>query len=282
MPRSGVTIACDFTSDATWRTMLAAIKSNIEAMGWVQTSDTGQLDVTTSLKPTAGNQVRGYLLWRANDSLAGTNPMILRLAFGSTGSSTALRINVQVGHTTDGAGTFSGVTNFYNRGDLDGPASSTTAYECYFCGDTNRIVINLFDNHPSTSNIFGISVERTHDAAGADTAVGMFVVTSRGQIDNYHRTIPYSGTMPLQETQLMGPVPLGTTLIGTSIGLFPIFPFYVTALNQSVNWVTYHTSEISTNAPISFSMYGVTMDFLTCRNHRGARDSFRAAMRYQV
>lgn len=282
MPRSFVTIACDFTSDATWRAMLAAIKTNIEAMGWVQTSDTGQLDVTTTLKPTASGQSRGYLLWRANDALAGSYPMILRLNFGSGTSSTSLRVNVQIGSITDGAGTFNPTSNFWNRGDMDLQSTSATAYECYFCGDTNRLAFILWDNHPTTDRCLGISLERTHDSVAADTNVGIFATTSRGTIDNWHRVITYAGTMGGAETKLMGPVPVNQTLIGTSVGLFPIFPLYVVSLNQSVLWATYHTSDITGNTIITFTMYGVTMTFLTTRNFRGSQDQYRLAMRYET
>lgn len=284
MPRSAVLIAVDSTSDATWRAMLAAIKTNIEAMGWVQTSDTGQLDVTTSLKPTTTNQSRGYLLWRANDALAGSYPMILRMEFGSSGSTTQYRCDITVGSVTDGAGTISPTSNFYNRGFKDFPASSTTAYECYFCGDVNRLAFVLFDNHPSgTSALLGVSVERTHDSSGADTNVGIFATTSRGLIDQWHRMIPYSGTMAPVETKFMGPVPVNNgTLIGTSVGLFPIFPLYVVSLNQSVCWATYVPADISGNTIITFTMYGVTMTFLTMRNFRGPQDQYRLAMRYET
>jgi hypothetical protein len=288
MPRSAVTIAPDLTSDTTWRTLIGAIKTGIEAMGWTQTSDTGQINFATSVKPPGSSTIQGFALWQATDALAGANPMKIRIAFGSAGSASQLRLTISYGHTTDGAGSFSGVTTSYTPGlVLEGPGSATTtAYNCYFSGDTNRLCVMLFDNFSGSGDnnvLFGM--ERTHDNTGADTTVGFFAFVGHGGGNNCRsRVTPYTGTVPGELTTWMGPYPANqsSTLIGTQVGLFPIFPFFVIALNPSTQVLTYFTSDISANTIITLPMYGATRTFFTLQRVKGANDQNRCAIRWDT
>lgn len=287
MPRSAVTIAPDLTTDTTWRTLIGAIKTGIEAMGWVQTSDTGQINFSTSVKPPGTNTTQGYALWRANDALAGTNPMIIRIAFGSAGSASQFRMNIKFGHTTDGAGTFSGITNNWDFGNMDGPSSgTTTAYDCFFSGDTNRLVVNLFENNTaSVNNNVGFGLERSHDNTGADTTVGIWAFTLQGGSNsNNNRFIPYLGAMQGSNNHLMTCLPSqnSATLLGTQVGLFPTFPWYIIALNPSTQVLTYFTSDITGGTIITLPMYGATKTFYCCKNIIGGNNGGRLAMRWDT
>lgn len=280
MPRSAVTIAPDLTSDTTWRTLINAIKTGVEAMGWTQTSDTGQINFATSTKPAGANTVQGYAMWQAADSLAGTNPMILRLAFGSAGSATQFRIGVQFGTVTDGAGTFTGVVT-WNEGNLDGPSTlQSTAWDCFFSGDTNRLCFALFDNFTaSTSQQMLVGMERSHDNTGSDTNVGWWAFTGNGLGGNagWNKFLPYVGSGNGANNQYMGLLPSQstTTLVGTQVGLTPIFPFYVIALNPSTQILTYLQTDITGGTQITLSMYGASHTFYCLKYMRGANNDSR-------
>jgi hypothetical protein len=69
MARLATTIAFDKTSDTTWRAMWSAIDAAILSMGWSRTTDTGQVDTATVTAPTGTDQIRGYALYKATDSL---------------------------------------------------------------------------------------------------------------------------------------------------------------------------------------------------------------------
>ena len=280
MPRSAVTIAPDHTSDATWRAMLSAIKTGIEAMGWVQTSDTGQIDFATVLKPTSGSQVRGYALWQAADTLAGSYPMILRIQFGSAGSATQTRFLISWGYATDGAGTFSGVTNSWSSITYDAPSSTTTAYNCYFSGDTNRLVFLLFDNYTgSADNNLCIGMERSHD----NTDAGFFAFAASGGGNNQnHRFIPYTGAMHAAKNNFDGINPSFATLIGTNVGTFPIFPLYVIGLNPSTQLMTYRQDDVSAGSTPTVSMYGASHTFFMTRAVKGAYNANFLAIRWDT
>jgi hypothetical protein len=286
MPKSLVSVAPDLSTDAGFRAVITAVKTGIEAMGWTQTSDTGQINFSTVLKPSSNNQVRGFAIWQATDALSATKPMLLRLDFGSGGGGAGvLRITPSAGSATDGAGTFVG--NAVAISGLDGPNPSTaTTYECLFSGDTDRLVFVLFDNYPTQSSTICIGIERSHDNTGADTDVGIFMFSTPGTFSNAqrHQFCPYAGSIPAQNNLFMGAVPNSatSTLIGVQVGLFPIFPFYVIALNPSKQVVTYMASDISGNTQITASMYGATRTFLTTRNCRGAEGRHWLAIRWET
>ena len=70
--------------NATFQAWATGIDDQIKDMGWVQTSDTGQVDVTTVARPAAGAYA-GYRIYRMDDSLQSTSPVFLKLEYGCGG-----------------------------------------------------------------------------------------------------------------------------------------------------------------------------------------------------
>jgi hypothetical protein len=77
------TLPGTFTLDSDFRSWGSGLSAQLAAIGLVKTSDTGQIDWTTVLKPTSSGQIRGFEIWRFNDALQATKPVFIRLDYGS-------------------------------------------------------------------------------------------------------------------------------------------------------------------------------------------------------
>jgi len=77
-------------TDAEFRTWGSGIAAALQACGLVKTSDTGQIDWATVTRPGASHTAAGYEIYRFNDSLQATKPVLIKVEYGN---GTALYIN---------------------------------------------------------------------------------------------------------------------------------------------------------------------------------------------
>lgn len=99
-------------------------QQNIEIAGLVQTSDSGQIDISERTSLLGAGQDYGYLIYRFNDSEKNENPIFIKftLYVGQFGGSTytIATMAVEIGSSTNGAGTIIGSKisrfNYYNSG----------------------------------------------------------------------------------------------------------------------------------------------------------------------
>lgn len=98
------------TTDAEFRTWVAAVIAQLTAIGLTQTADTGQIDTATVTKAGATNTSQGYAIFRFNDTMQATRPVFLKFEFGSGANVAHPSIWLTVASATDGAGTVSGTT----------------------------------------------------------------------------------------------------------------------------------------------------------------------------
>src|SRR4051794_36475295 len=78
------------SSDANFRAWVSAMIAAIVAGGWVQTSDTGQINTSTVLAPLVVSTSQGYAIFRSNDTGGSLNEYYIKLEFGS-GATSATR-----------------------------------------------------------------------------------------------------------------------------------------------------------------------------------------------
>lgn len=159
MPVYAATAVPSNNTDANFRSWIGFINTMMTTAGWVQTPDTGQINFATVLAPTAVNTKQGYALYRMNDTLQATYPVIIKFAFGSSSSAANPGIWFMVGTNTDGAG------NFIDPADGNRPAwlldqytqttpaiamlsNSTGARVCFGSGDGGRAVFAMFEGVP--------------------------------------------------------------------------------------------------------------------------------------
>lgn len=95
------------TTDAEFRAWVAAVIAQLNAIGLVQTADTGQIDTATVTRPGGTNTQAGYAVFRFDDALQSSKPVFLRFGFGTGSSVNNPSLWLTLGTATDGAGNLS-------------------------------------------------------------------------------------------------------------------------------------------------------------------------------
>lgn len=210
-----VNAAIDATSDATFRNWITVWHNAFSALGWVQTTDTGQLNLGTITKAVAVNTVQGYEIWRMNDSLQSTAPVFVKLEFGSGPSNTYLALWLTVGFSTDGAGNINS-TNKSTRTQHYGTTHNATLYGWKFSGGPNRF--GGASAPQLLSMMIYMFIERMHNTDGSDNGNGVMVIAGSPAVYNTAQMVPVTGTLPPQAkmTCTLGNIGTGTTLVATS------------------------------------------------------------------
>ncbi|ENX57653.1 MULTISPECIES: hypothetical protein [Acinetobacter] len=197
-----------FTSNVRVRTSSAQdikdwVKLTHDAMiavGCIQTSDTGQLDISSIAEPTAGtNYVLGYRVYEINDSLSSTYPIYIKIVFAprrmsnSSGEQASPGGYIQVGFSTDGAGNIVGpilcdnyTFNSYTSASLTvayfsnclSAACKSNGYLFLAIGLGGTFLNNGSGSANSTS--FFLYLKRTVDSNGAPDGNGCVVVYASG------------------------------------------------------------------------------------------------------
>ena len=181
MPKDIRYVTHSGTTDAGFRAYILAIRQMIEACGCVRTTDTGQIDPTTVVKPSSTSQLAGYDVFRFDDELQATHPVTFRIDYRSSSQGGGDVWTIRVANIglagTNGAGT-QNVPNFNNSGmspqDL-APMNQTGTQRCFACGDSEdgRIWWLRHGSVGSSSDNQGFSIERTRDIDGNITPDGV-------------------------------------------------------------------------------------------------------------
>lgn len=101
-------VAVDVTTDAAFRTWVAAVRQAILDAGLTRTSDTGQIDTATVSAP-ALSAYAGYDIFQFTDSEQSGDPIVFKLEYGKGSSShTRHALRCTAGTGSDGSG---GITN---------------------------------------------------------------------------------------------------------------------------------------------------------------------------
>lgn len=195
MPTFNDSAAPNNATDAEFRAWAQVVHDCFDLSGWVQTGDTGQIDLTTVAAPLAGNTQKGYELWGMDDALQATSPVYVKVWYGSGTSTNRPGIWFEFGEGTSGTGLLTG--RLYNGRPPSGGATEATCQAAsnsasvsnvYGGGDVNRIVLGLFEpvNDNATGNRMLFCIERMHDADGSDNADGiLFACSSSGTLSRF-------------------------------------------------------------------------------------------------
>ena len=74
-----VSIPVANNTDANFRLWCDFINDVLTTAGWVNTADTGQINLVTVTAPVAASTKQGYQIWRMNDALQSTKPCFIRI-----------------------------------------------------------------------------------------------------------------------------------------------------------------------------------------------------------
>lgn len=138
---------------------IKAIHNALITLGLVQTSDTGQLNLTTApAANSTANYSFGYTVYRWNDDYQATYPIFLRIDWTNYNKTDGSKnIGITVGEGTNGAGAITGKTITSTGGSTSGSGTAATAYMSLVDGSLALFI---------ASNFY-ISVERLRNIDGS-------------------------------------------------------------------------------------------------------------------
>jgi hypothetical protein len=252
-------------TDAAFRLWGSRITAAMEAVGFTKTADTGQINWTTVLAPTGSAEIMGYEIRQFTDGLQATNPVIVKLEYGSSATSNQRPgIRITVGSASDGAGALTGnVSSYFYIASTGG---STTEYPSYISSDGGRINIALWVTSSSNSNAFWI--ERFKDTDGTPNANGVNICSAFST--NSRTTASTAQTLPAAAVAYpASPIRFqcAITSIGATynenIGLFPVYPNQGYAGNPDLGGLVFNSAEMSAAGTfMTISIYGSSHVFV--------------------
>lgn len=281
------TNAAGATYTAGYFQFMKALRDGLVACGMVQTTDTGQLDLTTLDTDTAvpaalgANSISGFIILRMNDTLQATKPFFIKLRVHTAASSSNLAgLHIQYGSGTDGAGN---LTGYGSSGAYLPYVSHNTGQNfsnrrhAYCSGNGSEFAFHIRDS-PNVINNSDLSImltiERTRDELGAYDGEGVLIQLIYGWQGSvmtgnswYYAVLPTNGTTPtLRGGFIRGGIypqlePHRTTyIIGNNFGpLTPMGGGFLPKFRQSnVLWTFPHNDFQTYGGTFTIPLYGVT------------------------
>jgi len=160
-------ISHDITTDAGFRAWAQKIHDGLATGGagyLVQTSDTGQINLTTVTTPASNNTTAGYEIWRFDDAAQSGDPIYFKLEYGRGSGATFNRLICTVGRGSNGTGT------------LTTACTARTFSQGAAVSGNGRVIVSWFDGAlfilsvatvTSGSAGYWLVIERLRDTDGA-------------------------------------------------------------------------------------------------------------------
>jgi hypothetical protein len=268
-------------TDALFRAWGANLNSQMAAAGLVQTSDGTQINWGTVTTPLVGSVVQGYEIWRFNDAFQASAPVYLKFEYGSGVQNTVpgMMIAVGTGVTNIGGTIFlsgpngSAGSNVASRISVIGAGSTTNAsIQSFFSGSTNRWSSAMWvrDGSVSSNEPLIISIERTKDSNGNDTAEGL-LCTLMGSTtwQQWVYDLKTGVKTPIATTPgILTPGSEVTSGVnGANTAIYPLFhDDGVGFLNPGMNLLAYYNGDITAGTPTTLSIYGSTHTYMPLGN----------------
>lgn len=242
-PTSNTTInpSTCMATDAAFRAWGSIVSAALATAGWVQTSDTGQINWTTVTKPGSASAAAGYEIWRLNDSLQSTAPIYIKIEYGTAAQTSTPGMWTTAGTGSDGAGNLTSVAGsgtsvttrqtLHVANSIDQWPNANTPIEVN--GDGSSLIIAMF---PNTGALAGMSfaLERFRNWDGTANGDG-FIVTygangTNGTIQKT-QTVYFTTTVaqPAQLSVTPGPCigiagSSGSCVVGNTLYPLPVLP----------------------------------------------------------
>lgn len=265
MPKVATLSVVDNYSDAAFRLWITELRDMLVAAGFVQTDDTGQLDVATVVRPGTTSTAAGYMIFRTND---GFSPVFVKIEPGVFNNQARAATWMTFGTGTNGAGTITGLisTRFTNTMVESGGARSSRA-----CTGNGFHWICFKDNCTGndTYSLCSFAILRFCDETGAPNDSGFIVyVDAAGALNAFQvrHAGPFMSGNTFSYAYIVGDV--SSANVGADIQFWPHFvaqprlavnPFAATC---DRDLVPAGTERELTTAP------GVTMNFINA-GHTG-------------
>jgi hypothetical protein len=242
------------------------IRAHIIAAGWVQTEDTGQVDLDTYNVAPAINQVVGFQVFRMNDLLQPTHPVYMRLEY-VLGSATVIWPTIRVRFSltgTDGAGTLTGTQS--PSYTLTASSAQAGAAWSFMSGEPDRLAMVLCTALQSTNatqvHTMLLSVERSKDADGDNTGDFIHVmIASPG--GNYVFLLHRDFGLGLVDEKACTAMPysIANLAYGAGGAIAPIFPWGGRVENPIINFAIGKKDDHPHVGGLQIEAYGQTRNY---------------------
>jgi hypothetical protein len=260
-------------SDASFRLWINEIHNSLIAFGWVQTSDTGQINYSTVTRPAGTSTYQGFAVYRMADSLQSTCAVFMRLDYGTGGTTDgpSIKVTVCIG-STDGAGTLTGnvATQFVSTTTT----ANATLRNCRTSGTTSRFSLHFWSTVLANAG-FTFAVERDLDSSGAEVGLGVNFITSEATGNNATSTSQFlelaGGTGPV-ETRWYAMVSSQTSQAGGGVvGVGPVRNTLGVFRNPMKSFLVTSRLDFTIETTATMSVYGSNHTYLILRpNLQGA------------
>ncbi|MGH7619852.1 MAG: hypothetical protein ACREPM_21785 [Gemmatimonadaceae bacterium] len=260
----------DVSTDPHFQAFCTFVKSVLDAGGWTQTSDTGQMNVATATHPAAvANTKAGYLVYAMADSLQATKPVFVRFDFGCSNTVNCPALWITIGTGSNGSGTITGlmfnggaVTSAQVRGA--GATNTTTPVNSYGSADTARVQLLMYQ---ATSMLI-LSITRTVNSSGVYNSDGVCVSYCNNQGNTgalaLTQFLPFPGGGGTPTSENGGSIILSsqansTINSNTGIGLLNYFNGF--ALSPPGDIVVVNSGDFAAEAQFTMTVYGASHTF---------------------
>lgn len=265
MALSTFSVAPRQDSDATFRAWGLALSTALAAAGLTKLSAgeaSGQIDWATVAGPGAStNTSKGYEFWRFSDALHTAGSYVfIKIEYGSGAAGTSPTLWITVGTSHDGAGNLTGLTT--TRYQDKSAGNSATAYTCRVAGGTDRIAVAMWESSNTAAYTIWFSIERTKDAAGANTATGLLITTHYTGVTSQRVYLFASGETGVEANFGCLLPSTGTGASGSSVAVYPIFFTTGVFLNPSDMLLCAFAANFTVGVPVSFTYYGATKTYM--------------------
>lgn len=258
------------STDALFRAYVASVIAAFVSCGWVQTTDTGQINTVTVLTPSGANQDRGYAVFQMDDALQGSAPIFVKVNFGSGQTAGYVGLAFVLGTGSNGSGTITGAkySGLITANATAINKNSTASAGLLIAGDTDRIFVAFDPKSTWSSQTLWFSIERTKGVTGANSADGVLFAHGHRSSDNLALFAPVlmNEAAPTPENKHSRHIPANqTSIAGSNVGLWPV-PMDNNGfkVNPGLNMLIYRNADITNDSTIPVDCYdGDTHDYLT-------------------
>lgn len=257
------------TNVVIMQTSFYAMQAALQGCGLVQTADTGQINIAALASGASG--IKGYEIYRFNDSAQGTDPIFIKVNYIQGGASgPRAQFSLQVGQGSDGAGTLTGtvLTMAQPGSNINQNGVTGQAYSCHTEG---FLWVTFCHNIETPYNSMQFAISRTRGLNGLLNGkgfiLGPYQGTSSGASNQYMQTVRWGDNTTIfsQHRQfcMVPGQPADTALLNGDKQLYPLF-YNIPEIEQMWSMFCVRMSEFPVS-PITFSaapFAGVQRTFL--------------------
>lgn len=265
-------------TDAEFRAWAKAFHDALVAFGWVQTADTGQINLTTATKPAVLLTYSGYEIWRADDALQATYPVFLKIEYGSGSNNVAYPgLRITGGTGSDGAGNLTGRVGATLSAHAGASLPASVAQK--WSGGTERFVVCINGGAAPSPIIF---CERITDTSGNPMGGGFCYGTVGATLDGFQLIQHDVASVPTSVSSSLPVVVTGATnwAVGGDIYFTPVFPVGYGVFNPLRQILLYGSGDLTELVDITLSHYGTSHTWTPYGSRVTAHLSSNANLRF--